>query len=109
MLTAICNTISYIKNKHQMNFFQLKHVLGGGEYHNSEIKQQLQLVTKLVEEVRPNGLSDVLLTSKGENKAFPSSSPSCNIVPLFELPIENNKYPNFNRREGRRGVDSLVL
>ena len=92
-----------------MNFFQLKHVSGGGEYHNSEMKQKLQLVTKLVEEVRPNGLSDVLLTSKGENKAFPSSSPSCNFVPLFELPTENNKYPNFKRREGGRGVDSLVL
>ena len=55
MLIAICNAISYIRNKHQVNFFQLKHVLEGGEYHNSEIKQQLQPVTKLVETPRPEG------------------------------------------------------
>ena len=55
MLIAICNTISYIQNKRQVNFFQLKHVLEGGEYHNSEIKQQLQSVRKLVETPRPKG------------------------------------------------------
>ena len=31
---------------------------------------QLQSATKLVETLSPKGLSDVLLTSKGENKAF---------------------------------------
>ena len=41
------------------------------------------------------GLSDVFLTSKGENEALPPPSPQSNVVPLFELPIENNKHPNF--------------
>ena len=50
------------------------------------------------------GLSDVLLTSKGENNAFPPPSPPYNVVPLFELPIENNKHP---RGQGR-GVDCLA-
>ena len=36
-------------------------------------------------------------------------SPPCNVVPMFELPIENNKHPNFELREQRRGVDSFVL
>ena len=44
------------------------------------------------------GLFDVLLTSKGGNIAFlPPSSP-CNVVPMFELPIENSKHPNFEWR-----------
>ena len=30
-------------------------------------------------------------------------------MPLFELPIENNKYPNFEWREGGRDLDSFVL
>ena len=34
--------------------------------------------------------------------------PFC-VVPLFELPIENNKHPNFEWRQQRRGVDSFVL
>ena len=37
------------------------------------------------------GLSDVSPTSKGENKAFPSPSPSCNVVLLFELPLQNKQ------------------
>ena len=53
-------------------------------------------------------LFDVLLTSKVENKAFPPPSPPCNVVPLFKLPIENNKQPNFEWRGGGRGVDSFV-
>ena len=28
-------------------------------------------------------------------------------MPLFELPIENNKHPNFEWRGGRRGADFL--
>ena len=40
------------------------------------------------------------MTSKGENKAFPPPSPPCNVVPLFELPIESNKHPNFECRGG---------
>ena len=41
-------------------------------------------------------------TTKGENKAFPSPSPPCNVVPLIGLVIKNNK------QEGGRGVDSFV-
>ena len=36
------------------------------------------------------GLSEVLPTLKGENKAFPPDYPPCNVVLLFELPLENN-------------------
>ena len=69
----------------------------------------LQSVTKLVLTVRSKGLSDALLTSRGENTAFPLPSPPCNTVLLFKLPIENNKHPNFEWRGGDRGVDSFVL
>ena len=55
------------------------------------------------------GLSDILLPSNGENKASPPLSPSSNVVLLFELPIENNKHPNFEWRGGERGVDSFIL
>ena len=41
----------------------------------------------------------VLLTSKGENIAFPPPSPLCNVVPMFELPKENNKHPDFEWRD----------
>ena len=36
-----------------------------------------------------NGLFDVFRTSKGEKITFPPPSPPCNVVPLFELPLEN--------------------
>ena len=55
------------------------------------------------------GLSDVLLTSKAENKAFPPPSPLCDVVRMFKLPIENNKHPNFEWRGEGRAVDSFVL
>ena len=55
------------------------------------------------------GLSDTLLTSRGENKAFPPTSPPCNVVPLFELSKENNRHPTFEWRGGGRGVDSFVV
>jgi len=55
------------------------------------------------------GHFDVFLTSKGENIAFPPSSLPCNVVPLFELPLENNKHPYFEWRGQGRGVDSFVL
>ena len=29
-----------------------------------------------------------------------TSSSACNVVPLLELPVENNKHPNFECREG---------
>ena len=65
-------------------------------------------VTKLVKTLCLVGVfSDVLLTSKEEIKAFPPPSPSCNVVPLFELPVENNKHPNFERRG--EGGEWIVL
>ena len=71
--------------------------------------KMLQSATNSVETLRPKGVSDVSLTSKGENKAFPPPSPPCNVVLLFELPIENNKHPNYEWTGGWRGVDSFVL
>ena len=59
--------------------------------------------------LRKTGLFYVLLTSKGGNIAFPPPSPPCNVVPMFELPIENNKHPNFEWRGQGRGVDYFVL
>ena len=41
------------------------------------------------------GFSNILVTSKGENKAFSASSTPCNVVPLFKLSVGNNKHPNF--------------
>ena len=42
------------------------------------------------------GLSNILVTSKGENKAFSGPSTPCNVAPLFKfLSVENNKHPNF--------------
>ena len=55
-----------------------------------------------------NGLFDIFRTSKGEKVAFPPPSPPCNVVPLFELPLENKKHPNFEWRGQGRGVDSYV-
>ena len=43
-----------------------------------------------------------LPTYRGENEAFSPPLPPRNVMPLFELPVENNKYPNFEWR--RRGV-----
>ena len=55
-----------------------------------------------------NGLFDVFRTSKGEKIAFPPPSPPCNVMPLFELPLENKKHPNFEWRGQGRGVDSYA-
>ena len=74
---------------------------------------KLQLATKLVEILCPTGplflspaeaqrglcgwergFSDFLLLSQGGNKAFPPH-PLHAAVLLFELPVENNKHPNF--------------
>ena len=48
--------------------------------------------------------SDILLTSKGENKAFPLPSPPCNFVPLFELPVvqKTTNTPTLNGGEGEQ-------
>ena len=74
---------------------------------------KLQLATKLVEILCPTGplflspaetqrglcgwergFSDFLLLSQGGNKVFPPH-PLHAAVLLFELPVENNKHPNF--------------
>ena len=55
-----------------------------------------------------NGLFDVFRTLEGQEIAFPPPSPPCNVVPLFELPLENKKHPNFEWRGQGRGVDSYV-
>ena len=55
------------------------------------------------------GLFGVFLASKEENIAFPSTSPPFNAVPLFELPLENNKHSNLEWRGQGRGVDCYVL
>ena len=55
-----------------------------------------------------NGLFDVFRTSNGEKIAFPPPSPPCNVVPLFELSLENKKHPNFEWRGQGRGVNSYV-
>ena len=47
--------------------------------------------------------SEVLPTSKGQNKSFPPPPPPCSVVPLFELRIENNKHPNFEWMGGGGG------
>ena len=56
-----------------------------------------------------NALFDVFWTLEGEEIVFPPPSPPCNVVPLFELPLENNKHPTFEWSGGGRGVDSFVL
>ena len=68
-----------------------------------------QSATKISWDTAVKGLFDVFLTSKGENVAFPPRSSPCSVVPLFELPLENNKHPNFEWRGWGRGVDSYVL
>ena len=68
-----------------------------------------QSATKLVETLCRKEAFNVFLTSKGENVAFPPPSLPCSIVPLFELPLENNKHHSFEWRGRGRGVDSYVL
>ena len=56
------------------------------------------------------GFFEVLLTSKGESNAFPPPSLPCNVVPMFELPIRNNKHLNFEwRKQGRGGGVWILL
>ena len=54
-------------------------------------------------------LFDVFLTSREEKIAPCPPSPPYNVVPLFELPLENNKHSNFEWRGQGWGVDSFVL
>ena len=69
--------------------------------HPQNDKNELRLFTL-------KGLSDVFLTSKEENIAFPPPSPPCNVVPLFKLPLENNKHPSFEWRGQGRGVHGFL-
>ena len=50
-----------------------------------------------------------LVYLKKENKTFPSLTPPCNFLLLFEIPIENSKHLNFEWRVGERGVNCFVL
>ena len=45
---------------------------------------------------------------KKKKKAFPPPSPPLSVVPLFELPLENKKHPNFEWRGQGRVVDPYV-
>ena len=67
-----------------------------------------QSATKWVETLRPKWTFDVFRTSKREKITFPPPSPPFNVVPLFELPLEDKKHPNFEWRGQGRGVDSYV-
>ena len=69
----------------------------------------LQSTTKWVETLGPKLDFYILLTSKRGNIAFLPPSPPCNVVPMCELPIENNKHPNFEWRGQGRVTDSFVL
>ena len=68
----------------------------------------LQSATKWVETLRPKWTFWRFPDFKGEKIMFPHPSPPCNVVPLFELPLENKKHPNFEWRGQGRGVDSYV-
>ena len=46
-----------------------------------------------------------LQKGKGESKAFHPPSPPYNVVPLFQLPTEDNKDPNCEWSGVGRGVD----
>ena len=46
---------------------------------------------------------------KRRKYSFPPPSPPYNVGPLFQLPIENNKHPNFEWRGQGRGADSFAL
>ena len=54
------------------------------------------------------GLSGALLTSKGINESFPSSSYQSNVVPVLEKHVRNDKYPNFEWT-GEEGGMLIVL
>ena len=69
----------------------------------------LQSATKLVETLCPKGRLTRLANLKEGNKSFPPLPPPCNVVPLFELPVENKKHPNYEWTGLGRGVDCFVL
>ena len=67
----------------------------------------LQSGTILVETICPKGLLWHFASLKGENKAFPPPSLPCNVVQEFELPVGNNKHPNFEWRGKGRSADNF--
>ena len=67
-----------------------------------------QSATKWVETLRPKWTFWRFPDFKRGKDEFPPPSPPCNVVPLFELPLENKKHPNFEWRGQGRGVDSYV-
>ena len=75
------------------------------------LASSLQSATKWVETLRPiQNLAFVrFINFKARKYSFPSPSPPCNVVPLFWLPIENNKHPNFEWRGQGRDADSFGL
>ena len=70
----------------------------------------------------PYGFSNLLKPTIGDKMSWDTSPKTgpflqftnfkthpCNVVPMFELPTENNQHPNFERRGQGRGEDSFVL
>ena len=72
-------------------------------------KKQTTIGNKISWEILLQRASQTYAYLKRENKAFPSLPPPCNIVLLFEIPIENSKHLNFEWRGGERGVNCFVL
>ena len=69
----------------------------------------LQSATEWVETLRPTWTFWCFPDFKRGKASFLSPIPSCNVVPLFELPLKNKKHPNVEWRGQGRGVDSYVL
>ena len=65
-----------------------------------KLRINLHSATKLVETLLHKGAFWCFTDFKRGKLIFSSPSPPCNVVPLFELPIENNKHPNFEWRGG---------
>ena len=71
----------------------------------------MQLFSWRQNELRHLALNCVFLRFtdfKGWKYSFSSPIPSMQLLPLFELPIENNKHPNFEWR-GQGGVWILLF
>ena len=66
---------------------------------------ELQSVTKWVETFALNWAFLRFTDFKRGNLALPPPPPPCNVVLLLELPIENNKHPNFEWRG--QGIDII--
>ena len=89
-----------LQNKHSNTSYGFAHatnletVINAISYSYNRQKNELRHIAL-------KGLFNVFLTSKREKIALsPPPSPPYNVVPLFELPLENNKHPNFEWRAG---------